>query len=215
MSDMRVTEPSRLTPRFRGRGTKILRGGGCEARQWVAGLLPYAECAWSSEDKVWVAIETPQYWRHQEPGTPVKERYSHQSSLPRLPMLQGAASGRQGPHKSTRAKMVTQKTSGTRQETWNICSAVVWFSVGALCLYCIPFFLLEFRVSFCDVLYWKCVMIWVVFVVLSTYFVFFSIFLIVQKKHWTVRFFNLSCKVHGSFWSWIGGTLHSELTVRL
>lgn len=108
-----------------------------------------------------------------------------------------------------------QRTSGTRQETWNICSAVVWFSAGALCLYCNPFFLLEFRMSFCDVLYWKYVMIWVVFVVVSTYFVFFSIFLIVQKKYWTVNFFNLSCKVHGSFWSWIGGTLHSEMTVRL
>lgn len=125
----------------------------------------------------------------------------HQSSLPKLLVLQRVALDRSGPHKFTRAKMVTRRTSGTRQQTWNIYSAVLWFSVRALFLYCIPLFLLEFRMSFCDVLYWKYVIILVVFVVVSIYFVFLSIFLepIVQKKYWTVRFLIWTVKSMGAF----------------
>lgn len=85
-------------------------------------------------------------------------------------------------------------------ETGNTCSAVLWFSVRALFLYCIPLFLLGFRMSFCDVLYWKYVIISVVFVVVSTYFVFLPIFLelIVPKKYWTVRLLIWTVKSMGA-----------------
>lgn len=178
MSDMRVTEPSRLSPRFCGEAG----GGGSLWSQATGRNRATSLCGMFM--KLW--------------------RWSlrcHQSSLPKLLVLQRVALDRSGPHKFTRAKMMTPRTSGTRQQTWNIYSAVLWFSVRALFLYCIPLFLLEFRMSFCDVLYWKYVIILVVFVVVSIDFVFLSIFLepIVQKKYWTVRFLIWTVKSMGAF----------------